>query len=85
MSWRRVSKAMRLAIDKVVTASKLGSHDRGVYVALPWILLRPRLCWPSGDCAAGSVPAWSACSAGSPTSSNVTLVASQTSLAKRSA
>ena len=28
MSWRRVSKAMRLAIDKVVTASKLGSHDR---------------------------------------------------------
>jgi hypothetical protein len=30
MSWRRVSKAMGLAIDKMVTASKLGSHARSL-------------------------------------------------------
>jgi hypothetical protein len=57
MSWRRMSKAIGLAIDKVVTASKLGSHARGVYVVSPWIPASTRLCWSRGDCAGGSIPA----------------------------
>jgi hypothetical protein len=51
-----VSKAMGLAIDKVVTA-RHSVVTPGSLRSVPCILFRPRLCWSSGDCAAGSVPA----------------------------